>query len=371
MSNYDVSPHPLAHPKLAIADGGIETALEERLGIELQEFAAFVLVDSDEGKAALTEYCRPFIELAAAEGMPLVLDTPTWRANPDWGLLLGYDLAGLDRINTEAARFVRETSKKYVPSLDLTVTGCIGPRYDEDGAPDSDSATDETPRTSGGATAAPAVPAATAVSAAPTATGGPAVTAAPPVPAATAEATVRMSATEAETYHAPQVRALAAGGVDRVGAVTMSDVAEATGIVSAAREAGIPVTVSFAVGADGRIASGATLAAAILEVEEATESYPLGYLVNCAHPSEVAKALAGRELNEAAARVLSRRIIGLRLNSARHGEDGPGDGPSAFAQGLLELRSLAPAARIFGGCCGTDAPHIAAIVEGLEAQSRG
>ncbi len=318
MTDNDVSPHALATPKVSIADGGIETALEERLGIELREFAAFALLDTDEGRAALEEYYRPFIQLAASEGTPLVLDTPTWRASPDWGRLLGYDLAGLTRINEAAARLVRETSEKLAPGLDLTVSGCIGPRYDDEA---TDTATSMTPA-------------------------------------------------EAADYHAPQIRALAAGGVDRVSAVTMSDAAEATGIVRTAREIGIPVTVSFAVGADGHLPGGVTLAEAILEVEEATESYPLGYLVNCAHPSEVARALSGRELNEAEARLLSSRVIGFRLNSARHGEEGPGDNPAAFAQAVLELRPLAPSARIFGGCCGTDAPHIAAIVEGLAAASR-
>lgn len=318
MSNNDVSPHALATPTVSIADGGIETAIEERLGIELREFAAFALLDTGEGRAALEEYYRPFIQLAASEGMPLVLDTPTWRANPDWGRLLGYDVAGLTRVNEESARLVRETSAKLAPGLDLTVSGCIGPRYDDD---------------------------------------------------ATVAAT-SMTPAEAATYHAPQIRALAAGGVDRVGAVTMSNAPEAIGIVRAAHEICMPVTVSFAVGADGRLASGATLAEAILEVEEATDSYPLGYLVNCAHPSEVARALSGRELNEAEARLLSSRVIGFRLNSARHGEEGPGDNPAAFAQAVLELRPLAPSARIFGGCCGTDAPHLEAIVEGLAAASR-
>lgn len=317
MTNNDVSPHALATPKVSIADGGIETALEERLGIELQEFAAFVLLDSDEGRAALVEYYRPFIQLAAAEGRPLVLDTPTWRANPDWGRLLGYDAAGLERVNEAAARLVREASAMFAPSLELTVSGCIGPRYDDGVAEE------------------------------------------------TLGSAARMSVKEATVYHSPQIRALAAGGVDRVGAVTMSDAAEATGIVCAARESALPVTVSFAIGADGRLANGVKLAEAILEVEKATDSYPLGYLVNCAHPSEVARALSGRELSEIEARVLSSRIIGFRLNSARHGEEGAGDNPAAFAQQILELRPLAPSARIFGGCCGTDAPHIAAIVEGL------
>lgn len=358
MSNNDVSPHALATPKVSIADGGIETALEERIGMELREFAAFALLDTDEGKAALEEYYRPFIQLAVNEGIPLVLDTPTWRANPDWGRLLGYDVAGLDRANEAAARLVRETSEKLAPGLDLTVSGCIGPRYDDEADEQGLGPVTESEAVDGVAAPNHASVETSSDSGSSTAT-----------TRATTDAASGMTPAEAAAYHAPQLRALAAGGADRVGAVTMSDAAEATGIVRAAREIEIPVTVSFAVGADGRLASGATLAGAILEVEEATDSYPLGYLVNCAHPSEVARALSGRELNEAEARLLSSRVIGFRLNSARHGEEGPGDNPAAFAQAVLELRPLAPSARIFGGCCGTDAQHIAAIVEGLASAS--
>lgn len=325
MWNSGVKPHALATPTIAIADGGIETALEDRLDQRLPEFAAFVLLDTEQGRAVLTEYYAPFIKLAAAEGRPLVLDTPTWRANPDWGVALGYDASALDRLNTEAVRLVRSAVEQFAPGLDVTVSGCVGPRYDDDA---SESET------------------------------------------AGAERSAPMTAEEAEAYHGPQVRALAAAGADRVGAVTMTSVAEAEGVVRAARAAGIPVTVSFAVGSDGHLAGGVTLAGAILEVEAATDSYPSGYLVNCAHPSEVARALRGSELDTAEARALSSRIIGFRLNSARHGEDGPGDNPAAFAQEMLELRPLAPAARIFGGCCGTDVPHITAIVEGLAATSR-
>lgn len=309
MSNTDVTPRVLDPAGFALADGGIETALEARLGQELTEFAAFRLLESEEGRAALAEYYRPFLTLAAVEGMPLVLDTPTWRANPDWGRLVGTDAEGLLRANTAAAALVREVARHVAPALELTVSGCVGPRYEDEPA-------------------------------------------------------VAMTSDEAERYHSPQVRALAAAGVDRVTAVTMTDAAEAEGIVRAARAAGVPAMVSFAPGPDGRLGR-KTLAAAILEVDRATDSYPSGYLVNCAHPSEAAHALRSGELGPAEARAITGRIVGFRLNAARHGEDGEGERPTEFARAVLGLRALAPSARVFGGCCGTDAPHIEALAEGL------
>lgn len=295
-----------------ITDGGIETALVDRLGQDLPEFAAFVLLDSAEGRRALREYYAPFIELADASDLPIVLDTPTWRANPDWGELLGADDARLERINEDAAAFVREVADEIAPDAEVVVNGCVGPRSDE------------------------------------------------------FEAERRMTAEEAQRYHAPQVAALAAAGADRITAVTVLDAAEGIGVARAAMALRVPAFVSFTVGGDGRMADGSSLSEAIAEADAATGGGIEGYLVNCAHPSEVAEGL--RDGSAALS-----RIAGFRLNAAREGDDGPGDEPTAFAAGVLALRALAPNARVFGGCCGTDAPHLdalAGLLRGTPASSR-
>ena len=295
---------------IALADGGIETALTDRLGQDLPEFAAFVLLETEPGRRALRDYYRPFLELAEASGAEIVLDTPTWRANPDWGRLLGYDGAALDRANADAVRLVREVAAEVAPSAEVTINGCVGPRFDD------------------------------------------------------YVAAQRMSAEEAEAYHSPQVAALAAAGADRVTSVTTLDAAEAIGVVRAARSAGVPAAVSFTVGADGRLPDGSSLAEGIAAVDAATGGAAVGFLVNCAHPSEVARAFSGRDAGSALD-----RLIGFRLNAARRGEDGAGDSPEEFAEGVLGLCELAPEARVLGGCCGTDAPHIAAIAA-AEAERR-
>lgn len=293
---------------ITLADGGIETSLIDRLG-DLPEFAAFALLDSEPGREALRDYFRPFIELADRTGMPLVLDTPTWRANPDWLALLGYDAAEIGRINADAVELLRGLIAEIAPSVPVAVNGCVGPRFD-------DYVSEQ-----------------------------------------------RMSAEAAEAYHSPQVVALAAAGADRVTSVTTIDAAEAIGVVRAARRVEVPCVVSFTVGADGRLPSGQALVDAIAEVDAATGAAPLGYLVNCAHPSEVELALGRGESAE--------RVLGFRLNAARHGDDGAGDAPADFAKGLLGLRRLAPRAQLFGGCCGTDAPHIAAVADIAIAEVAG
>ena len=292
-----------------LADGGIETALIDRLGQELPDFAAFVLLDSEAGREALREYYRPFLALAAERGLPLVLDTPTWRANPDWSAALGRDAAGLERANADAVALVRTLVEQDAPSVDVTINGCIGPRFDEFIAGE------------------------------------------------------RMTAEEARDYHTAQVVALAEAGADRVTSVTTLDAAEGAGVVLAAQDARIPAAVSFTVGEDGRLFDGSDLADAIAEVDAATGGAAVGFLVNCAHPSEVRRGLEGGSGG-------TDRIIGFRLNAARHGEEGPGDGPEEFASALAGLRALAPHATVLGGCCGTDAPHIAAVADAVGATAR-
>lgn len=282
---------------IILADGGIETALADRLGQDLPEFAAFVLLDSEEGRSALREYYRPFVDIARAQGRSLVLDTPTWRASADWGDRLGYDAAALAAANREAVALVRGLVEREVDDFTVTVNGCVGPRTDD-------------------------------------ANGG-------------------MTPDEAEAYHRPQIAALAAAGADRITAVTASGADEAIGIVRAARSEGAPVAVSFGLGPDGRLLDGRTLAAGIAAVDAATDAAAEMFMVNCAHPAEVGASIADEA--ELA------RVVGLRLNAAHHGDDGPGDAPEQFAAAVWALCERLPAVRILGGCCGTDAPHIEAI----------
>ena len=60
----------------------METVLIFDQGIELPHFAAFVLLDDPAGLAALRSYYEEFVGIAAQHRVRIVIDTPTWRANP-------------------------------------------------------------------------------------------------------------------------------------------------------------------------------------------------------------------------------------------------------------------------------------------------
>ena len=64
------------------------------------------------------------------------------------------------------------------------------------------------------------------------------------------------------------------------------------GIAWAARRTHIPVAISFTVETDGRLPTGQSLKTAITAVDEATDAYPVYYMINCAHPSHFEGELA-------------------------------------------------------------------------------
>jgi homocysteine S-methyltransferase len=287
-----------------ITDGGMETTLIFHERIDLPLFAAFDLLKDDEGRAALRAYYATYVELARERGVGIVLDTPTWRASGDWGAQLGYSTGELDAVNRAAVSLVAELRE---PRDTIVISGCIGPRGDGYRADD------------------------------------------------------RMTAGEAEDYHAAQIASFAATEADLVSALTLTYVDEAVGVVRAATAAGLPAVVSFTVETDGLLPSGMTLREAIERVDAETESAAAYFMINCAHPTHFELVL-----EEGAPWVA--RIGGLRANaSARsHAELDESEtldegDPVDLGRRYGALRSRLPAASVVGGCCGTDHRHVAEI----------
>ena len=225
-----------ALPQLAdvpfLTDGGIETTLIFHDGLELPHFAAYDLLTRDDGADALRRYFEPYAEIARESGVGIVLETATWRANPDWAERLGHGPEELAELNRSAVRLLQEIRADYeTEETPIVISGCVGPRGDG---------------------------------------------------YVVGEA---MTAEEAEAYHAGQVGTFAGIAADLVTAITMTYADEAVGVVRAARAAGVPVVISFTVETDGRLPSGQPLGEAIEEVDERTDGAAAYFMVNCAHPS--------------------------------------------------------------------------------------
>jgi S-methylmethionine-dependent homocysteine/selenocysteine methylase len=171
-----------------------------------------------------------------------------------------------------------------------------------------------------------------------------------------------MTPEDAQRYHAVQIGTFAQTSADQVTAITMTNAEEAIGIVRAAVAAGIPVAISFTVETDGRLPTGQTLREAIEQVDAATDEAAAYFMVNCAHPTHFADALehGGPWL---------RRLAGLRANASEKShaeldeatELDEGD-PADLGARHAALRDRLPSITVLGGCCGTDARHVAEIV---------
>src|SRR4051794_25225745 len=96
-----------------LTDGGLETSLMFLDKVELPCFAAFPLLRTEEGRARLHRFFEPYIALAKRHQTGMILDTPTWRANPDWGAQLGFDASALADVNRTAVHFVEALRQQH------------------------------------------------------------------------------------------------------------------------------------------------------------------------------------------------------------------------------------------------------------------
>ena len=115
---------------LFVTDGGIETTLIFHNGLDLPLFAAFDLLKDDEGTDAIRRYFEPYAELAAQNGTGFILESPTWRASPNWATELGYSNEELDGLNRKAISLMEEIRERHASSsgAPIVISGCIGPR---------------------------------------------------------------------------------------------------------------------------------------------------------------------------------------------------------------------------------------------------
>ena len=296
-----------------ITDGGMETTLIFDDGIALPDFASFILLEDPTGVDVLRAYYTSYLEIAAQHGVGIVLDTPTWRANPDWGDRLGYSaaaLAGVDRRGVALLEELRATAEG-VPHV--IISGCIGPRGDGYRVDNE------------------------------------------------------MTAEEAQRYHEPQVATFEDTAADLVSALTLTYAAEAVGVARAARSAGIPSVISFTVETDGRLPNGQSLREAIEELDDQTEGTVAYFMINCAHPTHFAHVLEeGGDWRG--------RVRGLRANASEksHAELDEADeldagDPAALARHYRELQTRLPSLTVVGGCCGTNQRHVAEICTAVTA----
>ncbi|MBF0375657.1 MAG: homocysteine S-methyltransferase family protein [Alphaproteobacteria bacterium] len=291
-----------------LTDGGLETTLVFHQGLDLPCFAAFPLIRDAAGRQTLRRYFEPYLDTAREWDLGFVLDTPTWRANPDWGAKLGYSDLELAAVNRVSVAWARDLRDEFVTTTTpIVIDGVIGPRGDG------------------------------------------------------YRADQRMDADQARRYHEAQIAVFRDPDADMVTAMTITYAEEAIGIALAAGEHGMPAVISFTVETDGSLPSGEPLGDAIDRVDAATGSSPAYYMINCAHPTHFAEVVAKGG-------AWTSRLRGIRANASAKShaeldaaEDLDSGDPADLARRYRALLGGLERLAVLGGCCGTDHRHIQAI----------
>lgn len=298
-----------------LTDGGFETTLLFLEGYDLPYFAAFDLLQSEEGYNAIKNYYTRYLTIAKKFNTNFILETPTWRANPDWVAKVGYTKSATAEINEKAVLLLSDLKSEFANDIQtILISGCIGPRGDG-----------YVPGNS-------------------------------------------MDPEESQAYHSEQIQVLKQASVDLISAITMNYAEEAIGITHAAHAVDLPVVISFTVETDGKLPTGMTLKDAIEKVDESAKTPPIYYMINCAHPTHfLGELIAGK--NEP----WIKRIKAIRANASckSHAELDESTEldrgiPHELGKEYKNLKETFPHMNVFGGCCGTDEEHLLEIIGQLK-----
>lgn len=291
-----------------------EGAIVERLRHEFQipldkHIVHAALIYNDSYREILAEIYRQYLQIAADFRLPLMLMTPTRRANMEQIAESDYRHKNVLADNVSfLSRFRTGTS---IPVYIGGLAGCRGDAYD---------------------------------------------------------GRYCLSVEEAMEFHFPAVRTMAESGVDYLFAGIMPQLTEAIGMANAMAATGLPYIISFMVCRDGRLIDGTFIHDAIDAIEKETSTRPLCYMANCIHPDILHQALLHPRNDTPLVR---QRFQGIQTNAANlspeelngceHLISSP---PEELADRLMTLLWDFPL-KICGGCCGTNQQHMRRFAEML------
>jgi S-methylmethionine-dependent homocysteine/selenocysteine methylase len=291
----------LASYDLVLIEAAVIETLKRRAGNYMHpELANALMIYQDSGRALLRSIYLGFVEVARKANLPILICTPTWRADRD----RCRRFAANGEINIDAVKFQQDLRAAY-PSDDppIFIGGLIGCKND-------------CYRPAQG-----------------------------------------LALPEAEDYHRWQIEHLADAGVDYLMAATLPALSEAEGIARAMSRTQLPYIISFVIGPDSRILDGISLETAITRIDRATDHHPpLGYMINCAYPTFL-------KPRRQSAMVLS-RLVGYQANASSMSHDQLDDNPEIQRDdsdnwlGHMAELNRKYGLKLLGGCCGTHVGYL-------------
>jgi len=312
MNTISIAEFLRSSPRI-LGEGAVIERLRRSGDLELDPFlvnSAFIYEDAK--RAALETICRQYLDIGREFDLPLLLSTPTWRANRERIDAAGY--AGVD-VNGDNLRFLDALRKRYGKyAKKVVICGLMSCRGDAYSPADA------------------------------------------------------LAVDAAQTFHAWQAGKLADAGCDFLLAATLPALSEATGLALALAATGKPYIISFVVRPEGTLLDGTPLKEAVAAMDAAVTPRPLAYLINCTHVTFARAALMHKTNSSFLVR---QRVIGLLANTAALSPEDLNDStslveedPETFGKSVAALhRELG--LKILGGCCGTDDRHIRSLAAEL------
>ena len=292
--------------ELVLMEAAIVERLRRNSGVALHpRLVHAALVYDEPGRAELRRIYRSYIDVARQAELPLLLCTPTWRASRE-----RLEESGIRRdLNHDAVGFLKQMQE--VPDASgppILVGGLIGCKNDcykpEEG----------------------------------------------------------LSSDESQTFHSWQCERLARAGADFLIAETLPYIHEAIGIARAMAATEVPSVISFVIDRRGRLLDGTPLAEAVDTIDDAVARRPLGFMVNCAHPSFLCASAQPARLFD--------RLIGFQANASAldhcdldNASLLQADDLASWGDEMLALNRRF-GVKILGGCCGTGVDHLRYLAAG-------
>nr|WP_304220531.1 homocysteine S-methyltransferase family protein [Fredinandcohnia onubensis] len=297
---------------LIFTEGAVAERLRREFSVQIDPLVAHsALIYQTESRAILRSIYKQYIDSVKLRNAPILIFTPTRRANPERIALSRL----VDRdINRDCARFlidIRNEYSEYKHSIYIGgIMGCKGDAYKAEEA---------------------------------------------------------LQSHEAFNFHCTQAEKLTDGGVDFLFGATLPATSEAIGLAMAMARTGKSYIVSFVIRPNGTLLDGISLHDAISRIDNTVTPRPACYMVNCVHPSVLISALT---VENNCSDLVRQRLIGIQANtSSKSPEELDGssdlmveDDVEELVDKMVQLRKEHHL-RIFGGCCGTDNQHIQQLVE--------
>jgi methionine synthase I (cobalamin-dependent) len=165
-----------------------------------------------------------------------------------------------------------------------------------------------------------------------------------------------------EAAFAEQAAALAAGGCDLLWIETISAAEELEAAIAGAALAGLPVVATMTFDTHGRTMMGVTTEAA-MRLRDRLAARPVGFGANCGiGPAQLVDSVLGlRRAADAGDIIVAKGNCGVpHYHDGQIHYDGTPEIMAAYA-----CLARDAGARVIGGCCGTTAAHVRAMVAAL------